>query len=154
MTKPRKPDVLTEALAAHARRGRDEPTLPDGGYATQTTLRQTRKASAVATKDQALSPEQVWIWENALAFCVRHLPTLWTAGEPQREPGSATRWIVPIVLGYPDGYEGKLGEMAWDEQRQEFTLLTDKHLLAERARMIAASRHADGPNATPPEAGA
>jgi len=120
----------------------------------QTTLRRTRKAIAVAVQDQPLSPEQVWIWEKAVAFCVRNLPTLWTAGEPQQEPGSAIRWIVPIVLGYPDGYEGKLGEMAWDEQRQEFTLLTDKDLLAERARMVASSRPAHGPNAASPEAGA
>ena len=116
----------------------------------QTTLRRTRKAIAVAVQNQPLSPEQVWIWEQAVAFCVRHLPTLWTAGEPQREPGSATRWIVPIVLGYPDGYEGKLGEMAWDEQRQEFTVLTDKDRLAERARMVASSRPAHGPNVASP----
>ena len=89
-----------------------------------------------------------------MAFCVRHLPTLWTAGEPRRAPGSATRWIVPIVLCYPDGYEGTLGEMAWDEQHQEFTLTTDKAVLAERARMVASSRPAHGTNAASPEAGA
>ena len=150
MTKPRKPDGLTDALTAQQRPGRVEPTLPDGGSAVQTTLRRTRKAIAVAVQNQPLSPEQVWIWEQAVAFCVRHLPTLWTAGEPQREPGSATRWIVPIVLGYPDGYEGKLGEMAWDELRQEFTVLTDKDQLAERARMVASSRPAHGPNVASP----
>ena len=154
MTKPRAPVGLTEVLSAQQQPGRVEPTLPDGGSVMQTPLRRTRKAIAAAVQDQPLSPEQVRIWEKAIAFCVRHLPTLWTAGEPQQQPGSATRWIVPIVLCYPDGFEGKLGEMAWDEQCQEFTVLTDKATLADRARIVASCRPAHGPDTASPEGGA
>ena len=92
-----------------------------------------------AAVDQSLSPEQERIWEQAAAFCVRRLPTLWTAGEPRREPEPPGRWIVPIVLRYPDGHEGVLGEMAFDEQRRDFTLLTERAVLSERAREVAAS---------------
>ena len=80
------------------------------------------------------------------------MPTLWTAGEPRQD--AQERWIVPIVLRYPDGYEGSLGEMVWDEPRQEFTLLSDRATLADRARLIASSRPAHGSNSAPPEAGA
>jgi hypothetical protein len=86
----------------------------------------------------ALTQEQEEIWEKAAAFCVRHLPTLWTAGEPRRQ--SRQGWVVPIILRYPDGYEGILGEMAWDGLRQAFTLLTERTILSERARRVAASR--------------
>jgi hypothetical protein len=84
-----------------------------------------------------MSRKQEEIWEQAAAFCVRNLPTLWTAGEPRRE--SEGRWIVPIVLRYPDGYEGALGELAWDEKPQEFTLVTPRESLSERARSLASS---------------
>src|SRR5207244_9577690 len=109
------------------------------------------KAVAGAVQDERLSQKQKQLWENAIVFCVRNLPTLWTADEPRRE--TTGRWIVPIVLCYPDGFEGKLGEMAWDELRQDFTLLTDKASLAECARMVAFSRPSHGKNAASPEAG-
>ena len=107
-----------------------------------------------ATVEQSLSPEQERIWEQAAAFCVRRLPTLWTAGEPRREPQPPGRWIVPIVLRYPEGHEGTLGEMAFDEQRQDFTLLTERAVLSERAREVAAcySTHEAIPSS--PRAGA
>jgi hypothetical protein len=85
-----------------------------------------------------LTQEQQEIWEKAAAFCVRRLPTLWTAGEPRQQ--APQEWIVPIVLRYPDGYEGVLGEMAWDGPRQAFTLLTERNILSERARLVAVGR--------------
>jgi hypothetical protein len=89
---------------------------------------------------------------KAAAFCAWNLPTLWTAGEPRQE--SDRRWVVPIMLRYLDGHEGMLGEMTFDAQRQEFTLLTDKAALAERARIVASSRTSHGQSAAPPETGA
>jgi len=80
---------------------------------------------------KAPSPKQVEIWEKAVVYCVWHLPTLWTAGEPRQE--TERRWIVPILLCYPDGFEGQLGEMTYDDERQEFTLLSDKAASAERS---------------------
>jgi hypothetical protein len=99
----------------------------------------TKETRKKATETSPLRPEQEQIWEQAAGFCVRRLPTLWTAGQPRREPGRQGRWIVPIVLRYPDGYEGTLGEIAFDEQRREFTLLTERAVLSERAREVAAS---------------
>src|SRR5262245_62299483 len=86
----------------------------------------SRKPSRLRTVDNSHPPltrEQEEIWEKAAAFCVRRLPTLWTAGQPRREAETPGRWIVPIVLRYPDGHEGMLGELAFDESRQEFIFL-------------------------------
>jgi hypothetical protein len=103
-------------------------------------------------EERPLTPEQQEIWEKAAAYCVRHLPTLWTAGEPRQETPQA--WVVPIILRYPDGHEGTLGEMAWDGRRQEFTLLTSRAVLSERARVVASFRSTHGPISAAPEAGA
>lgn len=154
MTKPRPSKGPTEAPAAQQQPERPEPASPKGGNAVQRPLRRTCKALAATVREPPLSPEQVLVWEKAAAFCVRNLPTLWTAGEPRREPGSAIRWLVPIVLRYLDGQEGKLGEMVFDEQRQEFTVLTDRGTLVERARLVAASRSPHGKSTAGPEAGA
>jgi hypothetical protein len=118
--------------------------------AVQKSDRQTRKPVADVTEGKTLSPRQVEIWEKAVAYCVRQLPTLWTVGEPKHEP--VRGWIIPIVLCYPDGFEGELGEMAYDEEHQEFTLLSDKATLAERARVVAASRASHGKKAAASEA--
>jgi hypothetical protein len=112
----------------------------------------TRRSVARALGEQLLSREQQDVWEKAAAFCVRHLPTLWTAGQPRQDAGGG--WVVPIVLRYPDGYEGTLGEMAWSAERQQFTVLTDRAALSERARSIAAARPTHAPISPPPEAGA
>jgi hypothetical protein len=115
------------------------------------STRPTCRPAAHVRAERPLTREQEEIWEQAAAFCVRHLPTLWTAGEPRLE--SQGRWIVPIVLRYPDGYEGILGEMAWDEKLQAFILLTARDVLSERARSVASSHHSHGANSPPPEAG-
>ena len=151
MTKPQRSDGPTETPVEQHQR--PEQALLGAGDAVRRPVRRTRRAIA-AVQAQPLSPEQVHIWEKAVAFCVRHLPTLWTAGEPRRQPGPAERWIVPIVLCYPDGFEGRLGEMAWDEQSQEFTILTERTVLSERARTVAASRPTHDSKPAPPEAGA
>ena len=139
-------DSPEEALPAQP-----PPACSDGRNAVKRPLRRTRKATAAA-QDAPLSRKQEEVWEKAAAFCAWNLPTLWTAGEPRQE--TDRRWIVPIMLRYLDGYEGKLGEMAFDEPRQEFTLLTDKATLAERARAVAASRPSHDETAAAPEAGA
>jgi hypothetical protein len=84
--------------------------------------------------------ERQAIWEEAAAFCVRQFPTLWTAGEPRRDQEMAGRWLVPIVLRYPDGHEGVLGEMVWDGRLQSFTVLTDRATLSKRAQHVASCR--------------
>jgi hypothetical protein len=128
------------------------PALEDRNEAfVSRSTHPTRRPAARVRGERPLTREQEALWEQAAAFCVRNLPTLWTAGEPRRE--SEGRWIVPIVLRYPDGYEGILGEMAWDEKPQAFTLLTAREVLSERARSIASSHHSHGANSPPPEAG-
>jgi hypothetical protein len=106
--------------------------------AARNSGRTTRPGIVRAPKQPVLTQEQQEIWEKAAAFCVRNLPTLWAAGEPRQQ--APQEWIVPIVLRYPDGYEGTLGELAWDGVRQAFTLLTKKTILSGRARLVAASR--------------
>ena len=135
-----------------------EPGLPEHGSpargnALHPPIRRTRRA-IVASKDRVITSDQERIWEQAAAFCVRRLPTLWTAGEPRCNPEAPGTWIVPIVLRYPEGHEGVLGEMAFDEQRQDFTLLTERAVLSERAREIAASHPAHDSIPTTPPAGA
>lgn len=152
MTKPRNPDGPTEASAAQRRPGRPEPTPPEGRNAVQKRRRRTRKAIVAVAQKQPLSQQQERIWEKAVGFCAWNLPTLWTAGEPRQESGG--RWLVPIILRYLDGYEGHLGDMVFDEQRQEFILIADKATLAERARIVASSRPPHGPTTATPETGA
>src|SRR5262249_6513406 len=96
------------------------------------------------------NPKCVEIWEKASAFCILNFPTLWTASEPRELPGRG--WIVPLVLRYPDGFEGALGEMAFDQQSQVFTLLTDRSVLSERAHRIAAAHLEHGDHPASPEA--
>jgi hypothetical protein len=108
------------------------------GDAVEGPARLTRQKVVAAIQEQPLSPVQVEIWEKAVAFCVRKLPTLWTAGEPRRDLESVGRWIVPIVLR-SEKWEGILGEMVFDEQLQEFTL-PDRAILSERAREVASQR--------------
>jgi hypothetical protein len=129
----------------------DLPVQP-GRHAGRKVIRPRRQANARVLEGRPLTREHLEIWEKAAAFCVRHLPTLWTAGEPRQQ--SPQTWIVPIVLRYPDGYEGTLGEMAWDGQRQQFILLTDRAVLSERARLLASCRSTHGPISAAPEAGA
>lgn len=151
MMKRRKPDGSKQAPMVQAQPERPV-TSSTGSNAVHKPLRRTRKAVAAVIKDEPLGRKQQEIWQKAIVFCVWNLPTLWTAGEPRQE--ARKRWIVPIVLRYLDGYEGNLGEMMFDEQRQVFTLLTDKASLAERARIVAASRPSHGQNSASPEAGA
>jgi len=122
---------LTDGWDAHRLTSIGAPTRKNGRG-------ESKQRSSVRRSQSALTQEQQELWKKAAAFCVRHLPTLWTAGEPQQQ--SPQNWIVPIVLRYPDGHEGILGELAWDGLRQEFTLLTERTVLSERARLVAASR--------------
>ncbi len=155
MTTSPKPDGRAAADTPQPQPGRPEPALTsEDGHAVRRSFRRTPKALGAAVSAQPLSRQQEEIWEKAVAYCVRQLPTLWTAGAPQPPAGSGTHWIVPIVLCYPDGYEAKLGEMVFDEQAQDFTLVTDKPTLAERARIVAASRPRHAKKAATPEAGA
>src|SRR5437016_3914619 len=128
------PDQITEAPMEHPK------SLPSeqGGTALAKPLGRTRQKIAATIHEQPLSPEQVAIWEKATAFCVRKLPTLWTAGEPRRDLNVHSRWIMPIVLRY-EAWEAILGEMYFDEQSQEFTL-PERAVLSERAREVASER--------------
>ncbi len=152
MAKPRKPNRPIETSAAQRRPGGREPITPDSGNALRKRRPRTRTPIETVTEDPELRRKQEAIWKKATTFCAWNLPTLWTAGEPRQE--SDRRWIVPIILRYSDGHQGQLGEMAFDEQRQEFSLMADKTDLAERARILAASRPSHGENAAPSEAGA
>jgi hypothetical protein len=45
------------------------------------------------------------------------------------------RWIITVMLRYPTGFEGEIGDLLYDGQ--EFTFLTPPEVRKERARRIA-----------------
>ncbi|MFL5340511.1 MAG: hypothetical protein ACJ8F7_10205 [Gemmataceae bacterium] len=104
------------------------------------TNRLTAESAKSATHDRAngvpqtpIEPidEDVQVALKAAAFCVRHFPTLWTAGLPHRAGG---QWIVPIFVRYPTGDERRLGEMTFDGTT--FTPVTPREEMARLAREL------------------
>jgi hypothetical protein len=91
--------------------------------------------------------------QKAAVYCVLHFPTLWTARLP-RWDAAARRWVVPVVVRYPTGDEGELGDLAFDGH--SFTLLTTHEEMARRARAIEQDPafqhrwHEQFPSAVPP----
>ena len=63
---------------------------------------------------------------------------LWTVAGIREERGDdgSRRWIIAINLRDPTGFEGYLGDLHYDGTR--LTGLTDRKLMRERARQIAA----------------
>lgn len=79
------------------------------------------------------------ITQKAAVYCLLHFPHLWTAGNARRDAAAAGQacWIVPVVLRYPTGFGGEIGLLSYDEAKDEFTVLTDREAMRERARALA-----------------
>lgn len=87
-----------------------------------------------------LTEEQQAIVQKAAAFCVRHFPTLWTAGWPRREEDTSSHhWIIPVVLRYDPEVEGEVGSLAYNPDTDTFTVLTERTVMSQRAREVAQS---------------
>jgi hypothetical protein len=114
-------------------------------HLTEKTRAQARKAPP--TKPPEINEEEGQVIQKAAAFCVRHFPTLWTAGVPMLESSgkssagrsSPRRWIIPVILRYDTGAEGEVGSLAYHAQADLFTVLTDRSLMSQRARAVARS---------------
>lgn len=137
--------------ASHDGEGR-EPAADTAAAVGNVTGKTKTSLAATTGKHRSgryaeLTDEQPKIVEKAAAFCVRHFPTLWTAGWPIIESGSSSgpdkssgcRWIVPVLLRYDAGVEGGVGSLAYDPETDTFTLLTDRATMSQRAREVAAS---------------
>jgi hypothetical protein len=86
-----------------------------------------------------LTDEQQHILREAMSYCVRQFPTLWTTGglPEECEGGHGSRqWIIRVYLRYPTGFEGYLGDLRYDGK--QFTELTDRKVMHERAKQIEA----------------
>ncbi len=80
--------------------------------------------------------DQDSICAKAATYCLMHFPTLWTVGTARKTATDKHSWIITVVLRYPTGHEGELGELLFDGKN--FTPLTARPLMDERARKIAA----------------
>ncbi len=94
--------------------------------------RRTRKSEINPEEEEILKKAQIYLLFEA------GRPMLRTVAGIREEKGEdgARRWIIAINLRYPTGFEGYLGDLLYDGTR--FTELTDRELMRERARRIAA----------------
>jgi hypothetical protein len=98
------------------------------------------KAAAVVQKKKAAesSAEEEQILRKAAIHCLFTFPMLWTVGGIKEEQGTdgPRRWVIAVHLRYPTGHEGYLGDLLYDGK--EFTELTDREVMRQRAKQIAA----------------
>jgi hypothetical protein len=98
------------------------------------------KAAAAARRKKAATfvAEEEQILRQAAIYCLRTFPMLWTVGGIKEELGTdgSRRWIIAVYLRYPTGHEGYLGDLLYDGK--EVTELTDREIMRQRAREIAA----------------
>lgn len=101
----------------------------------------TRKKASKSTRKKCcdVTEEDERIISAAATYCLLHFPMLWTTGglpEEGRAENGSRQWIIRMYLRYPTGHEGYLGDLLYDGK--EFTELTDRQLMLERATKIAA----------------
>jgi hypothetical protein len=91
-------------------------------------------------KRPEINAEEEQILQKAQAYLLFEAkrPMLWTVAGIRTEKGhdGSRRWIIPVHLRYPTGFEGYLGDLLYDGAT--ITQLTDLELMRERARQIAA----------------
>ncbi len=73
---------------------------------------------------------------KAMAWIVDHLPDRYCAGEPRFDV-HALNWRVPILLSYPNGQGGEVGELKFDARTQELDEHTALDEIRARGRQIA-----------------
>jgi hypothetical protein len=99
------------------------------------------RKSATMTKDKKpreFTEKEKQILREAMSYCLRHFPMLWTTGGIKEEStdNGLARWIISVFLRYPTGHEGYLGDLLYDGT--QFIELTDRTLMRERAKQVAA----------------
>jgi hypothetical protein len=100
--------------------------------ATATGRAKARSRPRFARGEEILRRAQIYLLFEAKC------PMLWTVAGIREEKGAdgSRRWIIPIHLRYPTGFEGYLGDLLYDGAR--FAELTDRGLMQKRAEQIAA----------------
>jgi hypothetical protein len=104
--------------------------------------KRTRKkvpTTAGRARRRALTEEDENIISEAATYCLHHFPMLWTTGGlPEERVGEdgSRHWIIRVYLRYPTGFDGYLGDLLYDGK--QFTELTDRELMRQRAKAIAA----------------
>lgn len=69
---------------------------------------------------------------------------LWTPRDLPEEctgENGSRQWIIHVYLCYPTGFNGYLGDLLYDSK--EFSQLTDREIMRERAKQIAADPERD-----------
>jgi hypothetical protein len=94
--------------------------------------RRPRQCEINEEEEQILRKAQIYLLFEA------NRPHLWTVAGIREEKGDdgSRRWIIAVNLRYPTGFEGYLGDLLYDGEK--FTELTDRELMRERVRQIAA----------------
>lgn len=103
-----------------------------------TETQKNASSTSRRARPREFTEEEQFILRDAMCYCLHHFPMLWTTGGLREEPGKngSRRWIIPVYLRYPTGHEGYLGDLLYDGK--QFTELTDREIMRERAKQIAA----------------
>ncbi len=71
----------------------------------------------------------------AMMWIAAHLPDRYCAGEPRFEI-RAFGWQVPVLLSYPNGKHGLVGELVFDSRTHELRGHTSLEEIQERGRKL------------------
>jgi hypothetical protein len=101
--------------------------------ATVTKAMQRKKKSRINKAEEKILRQA----QQYLLFEAKR-PMLWTVAGIREEKASdgSRRWIIPVHLRYPTGFEGYLGDLVYDGK--DIVELTDLELMRRRAKQIAA----------------
>jgi hypothetical protein len=91
---------------------------------------------AQPTREPELNEEEEQILREALKYLVfKHGHLLVPSSIREERDQGSRRWILTVILRYPTGFEGEIGDLLYDGQ--EFTFLTPPEVRKARARKIA-----------------
>lgn len=88
------------------------------------------------TREPEPTAEQEAVMRKTIQYTLRKLGHLLVPGTPTASGNG--KWVVPLIYRSCVGPDGEVGAIAYDEQRDEFTLLTDRAAMDERIRPLAA----------------
>jgi hypothetical protein len=83
----------------------------------------------LAKSDEIVAAAMVWITD--------HLPDRYCAGEPRFDVQTLS-WRVPVLLSYPSGKGGEVGELIFDARSYELSSHTALEEIRNRGRRLAA----------------
>ncbi len=72
----------------------------------------------------------------AMAWITERLPDRYCAGEPRFDVRTLS-WRVPVLLSYPSGKGGEVGELVFDSRNQELSGHTSLEEIRDKGRKLA-----------------